>query len=66
MIFLGTPNMLVVDTKARPKKQYRFDAKGELEIEDERIAARFARKFKVKGSKKNAAGRIQKKRVFEN
>ena len=66
MVFLGTPNMLVVDTKARPKKRYRFDAKGELEIEDERTAARFAKKFKVKGNKKNAAGRIQKKRISEN
>lgn len=63
MVFLGTPNMLVVDTKAKPKKRYRFDAKGELEITDEKTAARFAKRFEVKGSKKNAVKRVQKKRI---
>lgn len=52
MIFKGTPNMLVVDTKTKPHKKYRFNAKGELEITDERTALRFSRKFPVKRTKK--------------
>ena len=47
MRFRGQPNMAVIDTKARPRKAYRFDKNGIIEIKDERLAKRFARRFKV-------------------